>query len=251
MQLSIVIPAYNEEDRFVPMLEAYTAYFLPKYGDRIEFLVVVNGSTDRTAELAEAYRARCPQVKVLVEPKRIGKGGAVLLGFRAAAGALVGFTDADGATPPEAFNDLVEQIGDAGAIIASRWMPGAHVRPRQPLARRIASRIFNRMVRLLFGLRITDTQCGAKLFTRPALDAILPHVGMTRWAFDVDLLWNLRAHGFPLREIPTTWHDVSGSKLNIPRASTQMALALLRFRLLHSPLRFVVSAYDCTLGRWL
>lgn len=249
MKLSIVIPAYNEEHRLSPTLDVYLAYFGDRYGDEVELIVVVNGSSDRTDEIARDYEARFSQVKALVEPEPIGKGGAVLMGFRAATGGLVGFTDADGATPPAAFNDLVEQIGDAGAIVASRWMKGSQVSPRQPLPRRIASRIFNGMVRILFGLAITDTQCGAKLFTHAALETILPRIGMTRWAFDVDLLWNLRAAGYTIREIPTIWQDVGGSKLNVPRASIQMALALIRFRLLHSPFRGVVSLYNRTMGR--
>jgi len=233
------------------MLDAYKDHFVPRYGDDIELIVVVNGSVDCTAELAAEYATRCRNVRVIVEPVPIGKGGAVLAGFRIASGSMVGFTDADGATPPQAFQDLVENISNAGAIIASRWLKGAEVSPPQPLSRRVASRMFNLIVRVLFGLRITDTQCGAKLIRRDALVEVLPKLGITKWAFDVDLLWNLRAAGYPILEIPTVWHDVRGSKVNVPRASLEMMLALSRFRLIHSPFRWVVRIYDRTIARWI
>jgi glycosyltransferase involved in cell wall biosynthesis len=244
MQLSIIIPAYNEEKRLAPMMEAYVAHFVPRYGDDVELLVVVNGSTDGTEQEARAFEASHPQVRVIVEPRPVGKGGALLLGFAEASGEKIGFTDADGATPPRAFQDLVDELREPGAVIASRWLPASDVDPRQPLARRVASRIFNMMVRILFGLRITDTQCGAKIVTREALREVLPRLGVTRWAFDVDLLFQLRRAGYAIREIPTTWHDVRGSKLNVPKASVEMLLAITRLRLYYSPFRWVVSLYQ-------
>lgn len=249
MKLSIIVPAYNEEERLGPMLEDYEPYFASRYGDGVEIVVVVNGSRDRTPQVAEDFAKRHPQVRAIVEPRAIGKGGAVILGLRAARGDLVGFVDADDATRPAAFDELVAKIGDAGAIIASRYLPGAQVSPRQPLKRRIASRVFNGLVRLFFGLRITDTQCGAKLLTREAVQAILPHLGVTRWAFDVDLLFQLRRLGFRIVEIPTVWSEPGGSRLKIVKASLEMFVAICRLRLLYSPFRWVVSAYDATLGR--
>jgi len=248
VKLSIIIPAYNEEARLGAMLDAYLPYFVARYGEEVELIVVVNGSTDRTAELAQSYAARAPQARVIVEPTAVGKGGALLLGFAAARGERIGFVDADGATPPAAFQQLAEEIGDAGAIIASRWIPGARVSP-QPLARRIASRVFNGLTRLLFGLKIHDTQCGAKLVRADALRAVLPRLGITRWAFDVDLLFQLRRAGYAIRETPTEWHDVAGSQLRVARASFEMFVAIVRLRLLYSPLRWVVTLYDHSIGR--
>jgi glycosyltransferase involved in cell wall biosynthesis len=198
MRLSIVIPACNEERRIGRMLDAYLPYFTGKYAEDVEFVVVVNGSTDRTAEVVQGYAARYPALHRIVDPARIGKGGALIRGFTEAKGDLIGFVDADGATPPEAFDDLVGNIGDAGTIIASRWRRGSKVSPRQTFMRLVASRAFNLLTRLLFGLPLTDTQCGAKLMRREALHAVLPHLGITRWAFDVDLLFQLRRGGFKI-----------------------------------------------------
>ncbi len=251
MRLSIIIPAHNEEKRIGPMLEAYLPFFFNHYGDQVEFLVVINGSTDSTDEVVASYAKRFPGVKMIVEPDRIGKGGAVMVGFREARGDLIGFVDADGATPPAAFQDLVDNLGDKGSIIASRWARGAKVSPPQPLDRRVASRVFNFLARWLFGLKLTDTQCGAKLMTKESVGAILPHLGITQWAFDVDLLFQLRRAGYSVKEIPTTWHDVEGSKIEVGKASPEMLMAMVRLRLIYSPFKWVINFYDRVLGPWI
>jgi glycosyltransferase involved in cell wall biosynthesis len=248
MKLSIVIPAYNEEKRIPRMLDAYLDYFPPRYDQQVELIVVVNGSRDSTAEICRAYSVKHAQVSVIEEREAIGKGGAIIVGFKHAGGDLIGFADADGSTPPEAFDDLARNVGDAGAIIASRWFPESVVEPRQPLKRRIASRIFNFCVRVTFGMDINDTQCGAKVLRRDAVNAILPHLGITRWAFDVDLLFQVHRAGFAILEWPTVWRDEGGSQLKIVRASVEMFIAIVRLRLIYSPLRWVVTLYDRTLG---
>jgi glycosyltransferase involved in cell wall biosynthesis len=253
LKLSIILPAYNEAQRIEPALAAYAEYFVPRYPDDVELLVVVNGSTDRTEEVARGIAVRYPQIRVLVEPRPIGKGGAVMLGFEEAAGSLVGFTDADGSTPPAAYDELVRACATADCVIGSRWAPGSDVEPKQPISRRIASRIFNFMVNQLFLLHLTDTQCGAKVMSRTAMQSVLPKLGLTRWAFDVDLLFQLRRAHCRIVEIPTIWHDVRGSKVNVPVASVQMTLAITRLRLLYSPFAFIVHSYDRLTGtvRWI
>ena len=240
MKLSIVIPAHNEEHRLPPMLEAYGKCFSEKYGDEVELIVVANYCDDRTADVAREIGGRYPQIKVIEELSRVGKGGAVVLGAKAAQGYLVGFVDADGATPATAFDDLVEKIGAHGCIIASRWMKGSDVSPKQPLSRRLASRCFNGMVRLLFGLKLTDTQCGAKLFRREIVQPVLENLGETSWAFDVDMLFQTKRMGASICEVPTVWCDIAGSKIQIGRASIDMIIALVRLRMVYSPLRWLV-----------
>jgi glycosyltransferase involved in cell wall biosynthesis len=249
MKLSIVVPAYNEEGRIGQMLGAYLPYFAGRYGEDVEIVVSVNGSVDRTEEIVRGFQARYAQLRMVVDPQPIGKGGAIMAGGAVARGDWIGFVDADGATPPEAFDDLLHRIGDAGLIIASRRLPGATVSPRQPWRRRAVSRLFNALVRALFKLRITDTQCGAKLMSAEAWRAIVPHIGLTRWAFDVDMLFQTRRAHYPIVEIPTTWRDVAGSKIQIVRVSFQMFLAICRLRMLYSRLRWVVTLYDRLLGR--
>lgn len=244
MELSIIIPAYNEEGRIGAMLQAYLPFFAARYGAEVELIVVVNGSTDATAAVVGRLAGAHAGLRCLVEPRPIGKGGALILGFSEARGRIVGFCDADGSTPPEAFLALVQAVTGGDAVIASRWLPGAEVHPRQPPSRRLASRVFNRLVRGLFGLRLTDTQCGAKAFDGQLLKAVLPSLGITRWAFDVDLLYQFKRRGASIREVPTVWRDVQGSKLRIPRASLEMFMALIRLRLLYSPFRGLVNLYN-------
>ncbi len=247
MKLSIVIPAYNEEYRLGAMLDAYLPFFRDRIGERdAELIVVVNGSTDGTAALAADYARHWPMLRVLVEPASIGKGGAVMLGLREAVGAMAGYVDADGATPPAAFLELVERVqASVPVVIASRWCPGARVFPPQPPLRRLASRVFNFFTRMLFGLRLHDTQCGAKVFHRCALERVFKRPGIiTRWAFDVDLLYQIRREGLPILEVPTEWHDVEGSKLMVTETSLEMLAALVRLRLMYSPLHRVVDVYN-------
>ena len=249
MKISIVVPAYNEEDRIAQTLDEYTAFFFGAYGDDVELIVAVNGSHDRTEEIARSYTERFPNLRVLVEQEAIGKGGAIVMGFKVANGDLIGFVDADCSTPPAAYNDLLLHIDEADAIIASRRLPGAVVEPKQPLKRRFVSRVFNGLVRLLFGFPITDTQCGAKVVKREVIMNIMPDLGLTRWAFDVDFLFQLNRHGYRVIERATVWRDKGGSKLRILKTSFDMLLAIIRLRLIYSPLRWIVTLYDRSLGR--
>jgi glycosyltransferase involved in cell wall biosynthesis len=251
MKLSIIIPAHNEEQRIRPMLDSYISYFNERYGENVEFLVIVNGSNDGTEHIVREYIERYGHIKMAVIPDRVGKGGALIRGFREASGDLVGFVDADGATPPHAFEDLVQNIGDAGCIIGSRWLPESNVTHEQPLRRRIISRIFNTLVRTLFGIKIHDTQCGAKLCTREAADHAVPRISSLFWAFDVDLLLHVRQAGYKIKEHPTTWTDIDGSKIRIFNSSYEMLLAIFRLRFYYSPLRPFVHFIDKVIGRKL
>lgn len=170
-----------------------------------------------------------------------------MLGAKTACGELVGFVDADGATPPEAFDQLVVKIGSAGCIIASRWMKGAQVSPKQPFSRRVASRCFNLMVRGLFGLQLTDTQCGAKVFRCEVIRYVVRNLGVTNWAFDVDMLFQTRRFGASVFEIPTVWRDQPGSKIRAFGSPLGMTAALVRLRMYYSPLRGSARL----IGKWL
>lgn len=248
MQLSIVVPACNEEQRIGQMLDAYAPFFEKRYGSGVELIVVVNGSRDGTADVVRSYGSRYRSIRLIVEPGRVGKGGALLIGFREAKGDLIGFADADGATPPASFQELVDAMGGNGCVIASRWRRDSKVSPPQPFVRQITSRVFNVFTRLLFGLWLTDTQCGAKVMRRDALLSVLPSLGVTRWAFDVDLLLHLKRAGWKIHEMPTEWHDVAGSKVEIARASAEMLAALVRLRLVYSPFRSLTGVYDKLVG---
>lgn len=244
MKLSIIIPAHNEELRLPPVLEAYAAFFSEKYGNEVELIVVPNNCDDRTTDVALSIGHRFTQVKVLGDPGRVGKGGAVMLGAKSAVGDQIGFVDADGATPPDAFDKLVGGMADAGCVIASRWLKDSIMNPRQPISRQVMSRCFNFFVRTLFGLKITDTQCGAKVFRRNVIQEILPQLGLTNWAFDVEMLFQVKRHGYSIHEMPTVWNDQAGSKIRYISSSWDMVMALVRLRLIYSPFNWVVEIYN-------
>lgn len=244
MKWSIVIPAYNEERRIGVTLKDYGSYFSRFPKGSVEIIVVLNGCHDNTLKIVKGCARKYHLIHYIDIPQAIGKGGAVVKGFKRARGKLVGFADADGATAAEQFAQLAKKLDGADGVIASRWMPGAIVEPRQPLKRRIASRCFNMFVKVLFGLHFYDTQCGCKLFKREVVREVLPSLGLTRWAFDVDLLYNLKRHNRKVREIPTVWKDRTGSSIHVPKVSLEMLLAIIRLRLLYSPFRFIVGIYN-------
>lgn len=249
MKLSIIIPAHNEEHRLPPVLKSYATFFEEKMGRDVELILVANGCMDDTARIAREIAGTFLRIQVIEEPKRTGKGGAVILGIKEAVGDYIGFVDADGATAPEAFLQLYKQCKGIDGAIASRWVVGSVVHLPQKLARRISSRVFNLMTRLLFGLNFSDTQCGAKIFRKEAFQKILPELGITQWAFDVDILFHMRRNGYVVKEFSTVWNDAEGSTLNMRKAAWGMAQALVRLRLIYSPFNWVVGLYNKTFAK--
>ncbi len=241
--ISIIIPAYNEEKRIGKTLHDYLPYFQKEYKNNFEIIVVLNGCKDATLNIVKQY-AHYSQLRYKNITSAIGKGGAVIEGFKLAQGKLVGFVDADDSTKAKEFHKIQQHLADADGIIASRWIRGAVTRPPQPLYRRIASRAFNILVRILFQLPLRDTQCGSKLFRREAIQKVLPQIGITSWAFDIDLLYQLKKNHYRIIETPITWENNTNSTLRIRKAAIEMFLAITRLRLLYSPLAFIVTVYD-------
>lgn len=252
--LSIVIPAYNEEKRIGKTLEAYSSFFRnlveKKEIKKFELLIVMNGCIDRTIEVVKKYKKKFVEILYL-DLKESGKGLAIIEGFRDAlkrSNELIGFVDADLATKPEAFYDLVKNLGTYDGIIASRGKRGAIV--KTSFTRKLTNRGFNFVVRGFLFLPFKDTQCGAKLFKRKAIENVVDDLGITRWAFDIDLLYKLRREGYNVKEIPTIWEDKSGSKLNLTRVPLLMFLSIVRLRVLNSPFKSFIRFYN-KLPEWI
>lgn len=244
------MPAYNEENRITQTLISYHDYFNEIYKNNFEIFVVVNGSSDNTSRLVAEISKKYKQVNFIDIPGKIGKGGAIIEGFKRVNAELIGFVDADMATIPKAYHDLIIQLGDYDGTVASRWIKGAIINRKQPIQRRIASRAFNFIVKVFFGIKIRDTQCGAKLFTNKAVKSVVDDLGITQWGFDVDLLYLLKKKGFKVKEVATIWHDQEGSKLKIGRTSWQMLLSMVRLRFIYSKFIFVVKTYDAIHDRF-
>jgi glycosyltransferase involved in cell wall biosynthesis len=182
--------------------------------DSGEFIVVCDG-TDETEEIVRKFSGSRPELDLvcLSFDERLGKGGAVREGFLRAAAPVVGYMDADGSTSLAEVHRLMQALDGADAVIGSRWLPGSVIPERQGLSRRIESRVFNLVIRLLFGLRFTDTQCGAKVFKKSAVDAVLRDMTSTGFEFDVELLWRLSKKGYKVLEYPITWQNKGDSRV--------------------------------------
>ncbi len=237
--LLLLVPAYNEERRLPPVLVGYADYFQRHWPGKFQLVVVLNGCRDDTLGVVRAAERTYPSIAHLEFQGAIGKGGALIEGLKLAPLAdLVGYVDADGATPPEALLDLALRVArrEADCVIASRWLPGSQINVAQTTDRRSASRLFHYVVELLFWMGIKDTQCGAKVMRREAVEQIQPYLRLADLAFDVNLLYSLKRAGFNIREVPTVWTDQSGSKVMFNfRTSLNMVLSLVRLRLLYSP----------------
>lgn len=228
MRLSIVIPAYNEQDRIGTILEQYCEYFSRKYKSRFEIIVAVEG-TDRTRNIVRTISLKYPgYIRCLYSRKKQGKGGAILSGLKACCGDIVGFVDADESVSPRQYQRLIGKLGDC--VVASRKVKGSKILRRQPLIRRTASFYFNVLVNLLFNLGVKDTQCGAKVFRREVVIPILPELRCKGFEFDVELLYRIRCKGFDIKEIPITWKHESGSSFSF-RNAPRMFLNLLKLRI--------------------
>jgi dolichol-phosphate mannosyltransferase len=234
--LVLLIPAYNEEQRIEPVLREYARYFRREYPGKFQLVVVLNGCVDDTLGVVQRVAAEYPEVRALNFPAPIGKGGALIEGLRLAPTTdLIGYVDADGATAPPAFLDLVRHCTDVDCAIGSRWLPGAVLHLAQSQQRRIFSRIFHALVQLLFRMNIVDTQCGAKVMRREAVEQIHSALRIADVAFDINLLYALKRHGFTIREVPTEWTDQLGSKIKLNRGALGILLSVIRLRLVYSP----------------
>ena len=248
MLTSIIIPAHNEEKRIGKTLDSYAYFFEKKKKESRDFeiIVVLNACKDNTMGVVKAAEKKFREIKHL-DFKEGGKGFAVIEGFKEALkdkAEIIGFVDADMATSPEYFYELIKKIGNYDGAIASRYVKNAKVYPKQSIARIFASRIFNFILRFLFFLPYKDTQCGAKIFRRKVIEKILPKLTITRWAFDVDLLYQARRAGFKIREIPSVWSDRAFSKIKLARSGIPMVLAIIRLKIINSPLKSFMRLYD-------
>jgi len=246
MKISIVIPAYNEEKRIGKTLQEFSDFFENLRKKRkvdYAILVVINGTTDNTENVVKRHAIKNKNIIYINLPKG-GKGYAVIEGFKKAIkdkNEIVGFVDADLATPPEQYWRLIENINGFDGAIANRYLKESKITPPFGFRRTIVSMVFNLIVRSLFLLPYTDTQCGAKVFKSEALKEIIPEMTITEWAFDIDLLYACKKHNFKIKSIPTIWFEKEGGSLKVGRVSIQMFLAVLQLRILRSRLSRVLK----------
>ena len=225
--IAIIVPAFNEAARIEATLEELRAW-LQTQPRTWEIVVVDDGSGDDTVGVVERYGRNEPRVRLQREPHR-GKGGAVRAGFLASRAAYRFLCDADLSMPAREISRFLPPAVDADVVIGTREGVGAR-RVGEPAHRHLAGRGFNTAVRFLLVPGIHDTQCGFKMFTGAAADAIFPHVTVTGWAFDIEVLYLARLRGLRLHEVPIEWHFRAESRVRMLRDSVGMFAELLRIR---------------------
>ncbi len=224
--LSIIIPAHNEESRLPRTLEQVFA-FLSGQDYTAEVLVIENGSSDRTLEIAQEFASRHSQLRILQNRER-GKGLAVRRGMLEAQGQYRFICDADLSMPiAEITKFLPPALADFDIAIASREAPGA-VRYNEPPYRHIGGRGINLVIRLLILPGLQDTQCGFKCFTAEAAQHLFNLQTLPGWSFDIELLYIARRQGLRIHEIPIHWYFDPDSKVNAVKDALHMIADIFR-----------------------
>ena len=225
--LSVVIPAHNEEIRLPRALgQAYA--FLENQNYVSELIVVENGSSDHTLEVAQKFIRNYPRLCVVHEDQP-GKGRAIRRGMLEARGEYRFFADVDFSMPAEQINRFLPPACDGDIIIASREAPGS-VRYNEPPFRHFTGRVFNFFIRTLVLPNLQDTQCGFKCFRAAAAEDIFRFQTLPGWSFDVELLAIARQRGYIITEVGIPWYFNTDSKINILRDSARMFFDLLIIR---------------------
>lgn len=243
IELSVVVPSYNETGRILVMLKEAIAYLQEKMPDKWEIIIVDDGSKDGTSEYClnlakEEFKLNPGQLRVVKLTKNRGKGGAVRHGLLHIRGKYGLFADADGASKFSDVSKLIDAIkteekeNNAAVAIGSR----AHMVNTDAVVKRSFIRNFlmyalHTLV-FVFGIRsIQDTQCGFKLFNRNAIREIFPYLHTEGWIFDVEVLILALRKKMPIKEVAISWHEVGGSKMDLARDSINMAKDLVIIRL--------------------
>lgn len=228
--ISIVVPAYNEEQRLPAYLDEVRAYLDRSTRDS-QVLVVDDGSSDGTADYVRSVSALDARVQLVSQPFNQGKGNAVMRGVSEASGRYVLFTDADGATPIAELDKLFAAVGaDAEIAIGSRRIASDSATCERAGLRELMGRVFYSVVNFLAVPGVRDTQCGFKLLRADVARALFDDLNESGWAFDVELLYRAQLYGYRIAEVPVDWHEVSGSKVNPLKDAIKMFVAIFRIR---------------------
>ncbi|MCB0358223.1 MAG: glycosyltransferase family 2 protein, partial [Bdellovibrionales bacterium] len=230
VDISIIIPAYNEERRLPQTLHSIVQYFDGRSGS-YEVIVVDDGSADRTASVVEEFSRSHPEVSVVGYGENRGKGYAVRFGILRARGTKILYDDADGASPIAEIERLEKALeGGADVAIGSRAMFSQDTQVSTNLLRKVLGRTFNGFVNFVILPGIADTQCGFKLFARPVAYYLFSRARADRFSFDVEILFLARKSGCRIAEVPINWTNVPGSKVNLLTDSLRMLKDIFVFR---------------------
>ena len=231
LDLSIIIPAYNEERRLPKALDRIGAY-LNAHPWRSELIVVDDGSSDATAKVVESYRDKYPGLRLVSNDRNRGKGFSVRHGILEARGEIVLFTDADLSTPIEEADKLLVALREKhfDAAIGSRAVDRSLIETHQSAFRERAGILFNLLVRLITDIGFSDTQCGFKAFRRERAGIIFKQQHIERFGFDPEILFLAKRHGLRVAEVPVRWSHDSATKVHVIADGIRMFFELLVVR---------------------
>lgn len=228
-ELSVVIPAFNEEARLPRSLTRIRQYLLRAHSSS-EIIVVDDGSTDRTAEAVRSVQKETPGIRLLVNERNRGKGYSVRAGMLAAHGEVTLFTDADLSAPIEEAEKLLDALRSADVAIGSRALDRSLIQIHESRSREFAGILFNLMVRISTGLPFKDTQCGFKAFRTDRARMIFEQQTIEGFGFDPEILFLAKRHGLRAVEVPVVWAHDPRTKVHMTRDSLQMFAALWQIR---------------------
>jgi dolichyl-phosphate beta-glucosyltransferase len=231
VDLSVVVPAFNEEKRLGQTLPEMVRYLAAREGSS-EIIVADDGSSDGTASLVESFANE--GVRLVRLPQNRGKGGALKEGVAASSGRLVLLTDADLSTPIAEVERLEAHLDQADLVFGSRAVSGATIAEPQPIFRQWMGKVFNLMIRIFVVGGIHDTQCGFKLLEGEAARVLFEEMFLDGFAYDVELLWLARRRGLRVAEVGVVWNHCPDSKVRLLSDPVRMASDIVRFRLHHA-----------------
>jgi dolichyl-phosphate beta-glucosyltransferase len=231
MNISVIIPAFNEEKRLGPTIERILAYLAADGGD-FEILVVDDGSSDGTAAVAGSF-GTAGSVRLIKSDVNRGKGFSVKLGVEASRMEFILFSDADLSTPIEELSKLKSSLDTSGADVAvgSRAARGADVALHQPFYREMMGKIFNKIARTLTFGKIKDSQCGFKLFRREAAKKLFALSRIDGFAFDAEIIFLAQKKGYSVVEVPVRWLNNPNTRVSAVKDSAKMFIELIRIRI--------------------
>lgn len=229
--LSVVIPAYNEEERIDNSLNTIIRY-MENRGYRYEIIVVNDGSTDKTVDIVKNFSVRNKNINLILNEKNMGKGYSVKKGILESNGEYILFSDSDLSTPIEEIEKLIRYLQeDYDIAIGSRALPNSDVQIHQSFHRELMGKIFNLITRILTLMDIKDTQCGFKCFKKDAAKNIFRRQIINGFSFDVEILYIAKKLGYKIREVPVVWLNSNSTRVNLIKDSIRMFIDLLRIRI--------------------
>jgi dolichyl-phosphate beta-glucosyltransferase len=233
IELSVVIPAFNEERRLPATLVDLVDH-LAGLHRTYEIVVVDDGSTDGTSDVVRKFERLAPSIRLIRLPRNSGKGYAVRVGILSCRGERVLFADADGSTPIAELARL-ERALDEGADIAfgSRALQSHETRVESVFHRKLLGRAFNTWIKALLLPGVLDTQCGFKLFNHRVAQFLFERQRSSRFSFDFEILYLARRSGLRMSEVPVNWVNQPGSKVRVVRDGIAMLRDAVRFRMIH------------------